>query len=378
MKNRLPGLNGLRAIAASFVLFSHVYQIAGIEGDARAKAFYWHHNLLGGNMVNLFFVISGFIITHILFQEKNRTGTISLRHFYLKRILRIWPIYFGIILLVFLIGYFTNWYDGYSKLNLAGALMLGFFVMNFQLFIPGTRISVLPHYWSLSIEEQFYFLWPAFFKYLKGKRSLYFPIIVVLGVIAARGLVVVLYRFWPSQLLLDILETLSLSKFGSISLGVIAAGLLHYGHPLLRYIYKPGLQLVSWVVFLLTIVLDFKIPYIHYELTAVMFAVVVLNVTTNPSSLLKMENRFLDSTGMISYGLYMFHWPLIPLIILVVKQTGCWTFMQQTYQIPMVLISFALTWGVAWISYRYFESYFLSLRPGHHQSGPQTEIKLPA
>ena len=364
LHSKLPGLNGLRAIAASFVLFSHVYQIAGDYGDTLAARFYDQHNLLGVNMVNLFFVISGFIITHILFLEQGRTGTVSLRNFYFKRILRIWPLYFGVFFVVLLTGATTHLYDRYPALNASGITLIVLFLMNFSLFVPLPGVSVLPHYWSLSIEEQFYIFWPACFKYLKGKRSLYFPLFVLLGIIAGRALVVVLYRMHPSQSLLNLLETLSISKFGSISLGVIAAWLLHHQHVLLRYIYNPFLQIVSWAVLSGTIVSNYKIPYIHFEVTAFFYAVIVLNVTANIKTLLSAEHKWLDLTGTISYGLYMFHWPLIPLLIFGIKKLGFWETSVAFHQIPLLLISFLLTWGLAFLSFRYFESFFLKMR-GH-------------
>lgn len=365
LPSKLPGLNGLRAIAAGFVLISHVYQIAGDYGDDRAKQLYWHHNLLGVNMVNLFFAISGFIITHILFQEQERTGTISLRSFYFKRILRIWPLYFGIFLVVLSIGIFTDWYKLYPPINLTGCLLAFLFLMNFSLFFNGPKISVLQHYWSLSIEEQFYIFWPAFFKFLRGKRSLYFPLGVLLGIIAGRALVVVLYRVHPSQLLLDVLETLSISKFGSISLGVIAAWLLHHKSGLLKYIYHPLAQVSAWVVLFGTIFSNYKIPYIHFEVTAFFYAIVVLNVTSNGKTLLSAETKWLDHLGVISYGLYMFHWPLIPLLIVAAKSLGLWYMMVQTYQVPLLIVSFGMTWLLATLSFKYLESYFLKMRPGH-------------
>lgn len=361
--SKLPGLNGLRALAAGFVLISHVYQISGDYGDAWAKKIYWHHNLLGVNMVNLFFVISGFIITHILFQEQTRTGTISLRNFYFKRVLRIWPLYFGVLLLALGIGYFTDWYTRYPAINGNGLLLICLFLMNFSLFVQAPQISVLQHYWSLSIEEQFYIFWPPFFKYLKGKRSLYFPLGVLLGIIACRALVVILYKFHPSQLLLDILETLSISKFGSISLGVIAAWLLHHRHTLLQWVYRPGAQFAGWAVLFGTIIFNYKIPYIHFEVTAFFYAIVVLNVTSNVRTFITAENRFLDHLGKVSYGLYMFHWPLIPLLIVGAKRAGLWDFLQQTYQIPLLIFSCLMTWCLSSISFKYFESFFLKMRP---------------
>src|SRR4051812_35551829 len=96
---KLPGLNGLRGIAASLVLIGHVYQLLGIYGLSKATEIFEKRNV-GSDMVNLFFVISGFIITYILLKEKKNSGEIDLKLFYVKRILRIWPLYFLIFFIV--------------------------------------------------------------------------------------------------------------------------------------------------------------------------------------------------------------------------------------------------------------------------------------
>jgi len=365
MRDKLPGLNGLRAIAASFVLFGHVYQIAGDFGDTSVATFFKNHDLLGINMVNLFFVISGFIITHVMFVEQKKTGTVSLRNFYFKRILRIWPLYFGILILVLIADHYTGLYTNYPSINGKGLFLLCFFIMNFAFVYPGYNISVLPHYWSLSIEEQFYIFWPPFFKFLKDKRKLYFPIAVILGIIGGRALVVILFRLHPDPFLTNLLELLSISKFGSISMGVIAAWLIHHDHSILRFLYLNWVQILSWMVLAGTILFNYKIPYIHFEVTAFFYAIIVVNVTTNTRNIFMPENRFFDTTGKISYGLYMYHWPLIPIIAGAFRQIGIWDFSVKYHQLPLLICSYTFAFGLAWLSYKYFESVFLKMRPGH-------------
>src|SRR5438128_1552572 len=124
--SKLPGLNGLRAIAASLVIFGHVYQIAGLYGIEEAIPVY--HRSVGGDMVNLFFVISGFIITYILLREKQATNHISLKNFYIKRILRIWPLYFLIFGAVFILSNFTSVYSGFETLNSKSVIVFCFFI----------------------------------------------------------------------------------------------------------------------------------------------------------------------------------------------------------------------------------------------------------
>jgi peptidoglycan/LPS O-acetylase OafA/YrhL len=364
MKTKLPGLNGLRAIAASLVLFTHVFQIAGEMGDSWAENFGYKHPLLGTEMVNLFFVISGFIITYILYKEKNETGTISLYRFYFKRALRIWPLYFGVIAIVYVLTRTTGLYTDFPELNRNGILSLVFFIVTFHPFVVEVRTSVLPHYWSLSVEEQFYIFWPPMFKFLSRKGVLVFCLLIIGGLVVLRNMCGYLDAHYGAQFpWIKSLETLfTSSMFGSVAIGVIGAWLLVHNSPVLNLLYNRYLQIFCWVVLLSMVIYPIRINYIHFELTAFVSLILVLNVTSNKNSLLKLEQKWLDRTGMISYGIYMFHWPLIPVIIYYSKQFGLWEFFVQGKQIPLLVISYLFTWGLAWLSFRFIESKILRLK----------------
>src|SRR5205085_3704257 len=111
--DKLPGLNGLRSIAAIIVLVGHVYQIAGFYKINGAADIFEKINS-GDDMVNLFFVISGFIITYILMKEKAVNQTVSLKNFYIKRILRIYTLYFFFLYVVYILLNFTFFYSFFT------------------------------------------------------------------------------------------------------------------------------------------------------------------------------------------------------------------------------------------------------------------------
>jgi peptidoglycan/LPS O-acetylase OafA/YrhL len=137
---RIPSLDGLRAISISLVVVGHMAH-AGY-----APRFFSQYANLG---VRIFFVISGYLITTILLGEHSRTGTISLREFYVRRAYRIFPAALCFILVIVVLYWNTlRWYD-------IGAALL--YLVNFDPFAPW----VIGHLWSLSVEEQFYFLWPS-------------------------------------------------------------------------------------------------------------------------------------------------------------------------------------------------------------------------
>lgn len=167
----LPALDGVRAVAVSIVILSHSRYGGLLKGD------------LG---VNAFFVLSGFLITWLLMREQGETGSISLRDFYVRRTLRIFPAYY-----VFLAASFAadTWFGQGWTLGLGLAAV--FYAMNYYNAFLGHPITSLSHCWSLAVEEQFYLLWPVAFRALarRGARSLAVSLVAAtLGVMAWRCL----------------------------------------------------------------------------------------------------------------------------------------------------------------------------------------------
>ena len=137
---RIPSLDGLRAISITLVILSHLVKWKHVS-LARAETY-------GELGVNIFFVLSGYLITNLLLREHERTSTISLRDFYIRRAFRIFPAAF-----VFLAVVIPLYWRQMSWYHVAAAV---FYAANMDL----TRPWIFGHLWSLSIEEQFYLLWP--------------------------------------------------------------------------------------------------------------------------------------------------------------------------------------------------------------------------
>ena len=166
----IPSLNGLRAISVALVLLGHLSQTRGFGsvdlhiGDYAA---------LG---VNVFFVISGFLITTLLMAEHSRTGTVSLSLFYARRSLRIFPVSYAYIACI----YFLN-VLGVFHLQPKEFWHASTYTVNFA---PGMSWP-LAHLWSLSVEEQFYLLWPFAFVILGARRAIWIAVgVVALGPLA--------------------------------------------------------------------------------------------------------------------------------------------------------------------------------------------------
>lgn len=171
---RLPSLDGWRALSIILVLGSHSKHAEGFP-DSLHKAFtYMFDGVLG---VRIFFVVSGLLITWLMLKEEEKTQKVNLKNFYIRRALRILPVYLAFLLVLAGIQYFTP--CGHSLSNWISNLT---FSRNF--YLDGNRIS--EHLWSLSVEEQFYLIWPFLFVWLApAVRPRLMPVILAAAILTS-------------------------------------------------------------------------------------------------------------------------------------------------------------------------------------------------
>jgi peptidoglycan/LPS O-acetylase OafA/YrhL len=164
-QSRIPSLDGIRAVSIAFVLLSH----SNLDRN-------WHVDALGSLGVSVFFVISGFLITTLLVREHNSTGSICLPNFYIRRALRIVPAFYAFLGTVFILNYF-------DVISVPARCLWSsaFFLRNYLAPVEYYKDWYTAHCWSLSVEEQFYLLWPPMLVALGRKQA---------GVLAA-GLIAV-------------------------------------------------------------------------------------------------------------------------------------------------------------------------------------------
>lgn len=166
---KIPSLDGFRAISILMVLWGHVsgtrgWPIAFIPGH-----FGWLGDL-GHLGVLVFFVISGFLITSLLMNEIEKTGAISLKNFYLRRVLRIFPASYTYILVLLIVTLF-----GWLPLTARDFAFAATYTVNYFPHHPW----YIAHLWSLSVEEQFYLLWPLALLLLRERRGLWLAIAAI-------------------------------------------------------------------------------------------------------------------------------------------------------------------------------------------------------
>lgn len=162
----LPSLNGIRAICITLVVGSHA---AHANGFPRNWAFLSEYIFNGQLGVTIFFVLSGFLITYLLAREESKSGKIDLGAFYIRRFIRIVPVYITFLFALWILTLISDLHI--SKCQWLTALT---YTKNF-----GCGSWIDGHLWSLSVEEQFYFLWPFVFAFLSVPKRLGFAFILI-------------------------------------------------------------------------------------------------------------------------------------------------------------------------------------------------------
>lgn len=334
VKVYFPGLNGLRFLAAAAVIFTHIELIkkflgfgshwldldkigytTPLEAISRREIswltpFISNAGPLG---VIFFFVLSGFLITYLLFVEMEATGTIGVKKFYLRRILRIWPLYFVMVIL----GFFVLPHFSFFEIPQQQGNFLKFFWENFILFIlflPNLAFSIyqtavpnIGQLWSIGVEEQFYLIWPWVIR--KAKNFIRVILLFTIGILIIKTLVLFGSKAYPVHWMLVLKKFFAMSKLECMSIGALGAYVLYYKREkLLRFIYHPAVLVISVLCIPVgIIVVPMRIQDGIHLVYSVSSLILILNVSTNPKCFLKLENKVLDYLGKISYGIYMYH-----------------------------------------------------------------------
>ena len=296
--------------------------------------------------VDLFFVLSAYLITELLLREQDKTGSIHLPQFYLRRILRIWPLYFFFLLAVRpIVGLFVPG-EHLSSGNLAAFLLL---VGNWSCVIWGWPPTIASQLWSLTVEEQFYLLWPLAMKRWRGRLPA-----LAIGMLWVANLTRLAFVIWPRT---DAgIWCNTLARLDPIAGGVLLASWLHGREN--RLSRSVRLQLgVAGAALLLFVGYygdhtDWRalFSYPLADLACLMLVAAVL-VPQGSWHFGRIGNSFIY-LGKISYGLYVYH---LVAFEMVKKLTPL--------DIPLTLLTaMAVSVGLAAISYQFLETPFLRLK----------------
>ena len=283
--------------------------------------------------VDVFFVISGFLITRLILDDL-RCQSFSLRIFFHRRIIRIFPALFVVVVTTLVFGYFVMTEDELSLLSSHASASV-FFIQNYLIMSSGgyfdfaSTLKPLLHVWSLSIEEQFYVFWP-FLIIILWRTSANF--MTALGLLAAIsfGYNLLLAEAQPNEAYLSPLARAWVLIFGGIVayhreevpnvLRFIVGNVDYKRQKLLIELVTVGaLAALLWSLFWI----NDTVPYPHLYAVAPALSAVVLIVVGNHSQTarLLLSNRVAVGVGLISYPLYLWHWPVLSFLYIIEGDT---------------------------------------------------------
>jgi peptidoglycan/LPS O-acetylase OafA/YrhL len=355
----LSGLNTLRFIAAFFVIISHASISSFYQFDKEPIACLNR----GGDAVEFFFVLSGFLITYLLMQEIKKTSNVSIRDFYLRRMYRIWPLYFIIVGIGFFIFtiifprmYHQTYFD-FSLLN--GFLCFVFFIPN---YITSNYIAgVLHPLWSIGVEEQFYLFWAPLVKAFKK----YLLWMILFFVMAST----VFYFLVYSQNIVfnkNLMAFFLTQKFYAMAIGSFYAYILYYHYDWYANSILTS-KITQFVVIAILVVhytmrFDFSHEFYFHLFITFLYGLLILNVSVIKNKLVNIERRPFVYLGVISYGLYMYHMLIDYVLRLVFPRLAAYS-IPTLVLIPLyyvLLLGFTIL--IAALSFKYIEGFFLRLK----------------
>lgn len=355
IKSYFGNLDALRFLAACGVITGHVSNWLVWPETELSK---WIRIVItldgssGWAGVSFFFTLSGFLITFLMFKERETTGKFRVGSFYVRRALRIWPLYFFTLFLGFAV------YPAVSGIpefvESADWRMYVLFLANFDYVYSAVPLCwLLMVQWSIAVEEQFYLVWPFIFKYAGNK--LYFHwlcLVLIAGSIA--------FHISGGH------EYHTLTAVNDLAVGALAAYGSVYHLPRIELFFQRLGKSRTYLVYAAGLFFLFghfqivrMVPYyawIDHAVNSIFFAFIILEQNYSPCSFFKFGSIALFGwLGRISYGIYLLH---VVAIFIVVSIAA-------TYPMPVgisVVLVLLFTVMLSSASYRYLETPFLNLK----------------
>ena len=355
-------LNGLRFLSFLSVFLFHSFHtdFAYIKDSSLYGFVKW--DLFGnGNIgVNFFFVLSGFLITFLLIEEKKLLGNIDLKKFWARRILRIWPLFYLCVLFGFFVFPILKTMFGQTPNEPASILYYLTFTNNFDFIRAHPDASILGVLWSVAIEEQFYLVWPIILFVLPIKKYWIAFAAVITGSI--------LFIASTDSFLIHQYHTLSC--IGDMAVGALGAWLVSENSAFrarlinLKKYQVAGIYIGFLLLFLFRDGLLQFHPYVVIDrfLVAILALAIILEQSYCENSFFKM-GRFtvISKLGIISYGLYCYHFVGILITTTLTKKLAINTNIWEVLLLE-TFFALAITIVISMISYRYFEGPFLKFK----------------
>ncbi|MBA4277620.1 acyltransferase family protein [Flavobacterium sp.] len=365
------GLNELRAFAALGVVIHHIEQIKGMNGlgfQNRNLQFLIHN--LGKASVDLFFVLSGFLISFLLFQEKNNNnGHINISKFYLRRIYRIWPLYYFVMLLSFTVipllskvpifefnqglQVAINNSENYNFNTVSRYLL---FLPQFANVVVGASQS-----WSIGLEEQFYLIMPLAITIFRKK--VFFSLVLLISIVFFCLTFNLNASFDFNSKIAYFFRVLGYFNFQMLLIGVVGGYIYFYNKTKVENLTKSvfGYFILITLILLLSIfpMLENKI---NHFILALLFLLLIL-FTINNSNKFVYKNNVMSYLGKISYGIYMYHVFAIFLVYPLANKYFTGEYGDEiVFNLLLYFMVYIFTILFSILSYEFFESKFIKFK----------------
>jgi peptidoglycan/LPS O-acetylase OafA/YrhL len=263
----------------------------------------------GGIGVDFFFVLSGFLITYIILEEKSLTGKLNLRNFLIRRILRIWPLFYLMILVAFLTPYIislaglTSSNEGYQPNWLMSCLFLENYKMMFSHSEP--NVSPLGVMWSLCVEEHFYIIWGVTLFFLPVKKV---PILIV-GALATGNITRAIYLH-HSIGTADVFSNIDYFAWGAIPAFLLITRGEKFSAWIekITYIVKIGVVMAVLGYVVVSSNIHYAFQYnIEPVIFGILFSSLLMVIIPEKNGIKILDANILSKLGIFTYGLYVYH-----------------------------------------------------------------------
>lgn len=364
-KTYFKNLDATRAIAFFLVFCAHCFvssnpDVLNSSLFQSIKGF----GKLGFLGLEYFFVLSSFLITWIALEEHKNNNFFSLKKFIIRRSLRVWPLYFIIVITTYIVFQFLNDVFNYEIRELPNISNFIFFIVNFYTIENGTNyLFFLVFLWSISIEEQFYLIWSFVLKYFMEYIKVFSIILIVISIV---------FRWYFTEIepIKNILYFHTFSAFGNFGIGSLIA-LMAFNQTKLFEIIK-GLSfftsIIIYCVLVLSVIFYSQIFCFSYLIIferlfySLIFGYIIIEQAFCCRPYFQLGRlKVLSFLGKISYGLYCYHGIVITLFVYALN---AFSIAENKYATILIYPIFILiiTIAVAAFSYKYLEKIFLKLK----------------
>lgn len=376
---RFAGLDGLRFISITFVILHHLFTFKSNFGYTAFD--YPILGVIGFYGIQFFFMGSGFLITYMLLHELKHTGSVSLKNFFVRRLLRIWPAYFLLIILALVFAYKAPFFriPAITEAYLNGNYILGNTL--FFSFMPHLAPFVAPtaplihHTYTIGIEEQFYFLWGILFYFFHKHMFRVF-----VGLLVCMPLLNVVHEHIYQYNKVNesaprvfayassIITYLKYSRFSTFAIGALFGYAFFYQKQWINAFKKVYVQVAVYALFVWSVYTNVQVPYLQHEYISTIMACIMLIATFKKESIVNYSAAWIEYLGKISYGIYLYHIFAIVIAIHILQRL----FHVEVNTFPQLLllctVTLLLSIFFGQVSYQYFERYFLLLKKRFQKS----------